>query len=98
MTNTSPAPLTASCPTDVKIGGAMAPASSMLRMTCDGARHMATASYRCRAAHRQDGGQDRGPSIGCLASVATQINGVFTALYNFRYTWSCLRGRSANHG
>jgi len=32
-TNTSPGPLTASSPTDVKIGGATAPASSVLRIT-----------------------------------------------------------------
>jgi hypothetical protein len=50
MTNTSPGPFTASCPTEVKMGGATAPASSVLRIVCDGARHMATDSVECRMA------------------------------------------------
>jgi hypothetical protein len=32
MTNTSPGPLTASCPTEVKMGGATLPVSSVLRI------------------------------------------------------------------
>jgi hypothetical protein len=32
------------------MGGATAPASSVLRIVCDGARHMATDSFECRMA------------------------------------------------
>src|SRR4030081_218822 len=55
MTNTSPGPFTASCPTEVKMGGATLPTSSVLRMVGDGARHMATDSFERRVTFGQDG-------------------------------------------
>src|SRR6185295_9090626 len=55
MINTSPGPLTASWPTDVKMGAATLPTSSVLRTVCDGARHMAANSCKCRVALAYDG-------------------------------------------
>jgi hypothetical protein len=52
MIKTSPGPLTASCPTEVKMGAATLPTSSVLRTVCDGARTCAstTAGNKARAA------------------------------------------------
>ena len=76
MTKTSPGPFTASCPTEVKMGGATLPTSSVLRMVGDGARHMATDSFESRVTFEQDGrrpsgrqpARSAGASINCAVA------------------------------